>query len=507
MTPLSTTTTLSTSNGINKRKALELRRVSYFPDDQGDADATNDAAMVVEEDHPVGSVAPFDTTPPHDDAPSKRRRLVPKTERKSGDIATATAAAAPSSMMRSRRVSVEQLPTLARPRHESSTITQSITGSATSAVKNSTSDRTSRSTPAFQYNIPSTMKNAELGQSSPDNNHRIITPFNSTEDLLQQTVPSNHSDHPRSAESRNSRGNAISLAQQRSIRQRRRRSSSRTRRSFNHAEKASRGEAAIIAPRSKLSTKFSIAALAIASLVALYYHHIAPSISIQLIPNSVYVPGGGFSGFWFFLGQLKSLTNVDETNFVCYSAGCLASVSTLQHWSVNRTATLAFSIQHQWETGAITRSEVVPTFVDGLLEDVYNEFNVSVNDWSTTPPVSSSSSPLASSSQLLAPAWLPRVKILTTKPSGRWGVHTVVHTATSIQELRQRLIQSAWIPGATGNDILMEGHMDGAFDMASHPVCTKSVHFPAALPILLNILNPSLSPEFVNWLGEYGERY
>lgn len=44
-------------------------------------------------------------------------------------------------------------------------------------------------------------------------------------------------------------------------------------------------------------------------------------------PASVYLPGGGFSGFWFHLGYLHSFRNqhnLYDYDYYCFSAGCLS---------------------------------------------------------------------------------------------------------------------------------------------------------------------------------------
>jgi hypothetical protein len=35
--------------------------------------------------------------------------------------------------------------------------------------------------------------------------------------------------------------------------------------------------------------------------------------------------GGGFSGFWFHLGYLQSMKNLDEYDYYCFSSGCLGA--------------------------------------------------------------------------------------------------------------------------------------------------------------------------------------
>lgn len=83
--------------------------------------------------------------------------------------------------------------------------------------------------------------------------------------------------------------------------------------------------------------------------------------------SSVYVPGVGFSGFWFSLGRLQSLPDPTSHDYYCFSAGCLGSVAVLNGISVEEVACLAQSAQIAWNDGHLSRYDVVRYFVDGLL--------------------------------------------------------------------------------------------------------------------------------------------
>ena len=72
---------------------------------------------------------------------------------------------------------------------------------------------------------------------------------------------------------------------------------------------------------------------AVLAFFALYYAISAPPLHLfyevgeAADPASVYVPGGGFSGFWFHLGYLHtfgSQQNMNDYDYYCFSAGCLS---------------------------------------------------------------------------------------------------------------------------------------------------------------------------------------
>lgn len=228
------------------------------------------------------------------------------------------------------------------------------------------------------------------------------------------------------------------------------------------------------------------------------YSGLAPSHDVE---NCIYVPGGGFSGFWLSLGRLQSLENPVNETFVCYSSGCLGVVAALlQHCEFSRNGTaadmgdhqhyhdvyeMARSIQLQWQSGKRHRYRTVEVFINLLLAKLDEDFDETsttifldairnkVNILTTAfddesigsgyDMVQNSSSGLHSSPQPQLPlpqSILPRA---------------FVRRASDIASLKRLLLQSAWIPLATGSSWTHRGHMDGFFSMAQHPKCSRSV--------------------------------
>jgi hypothetical protein len=192
-------------------------------------------------------------------------------------------------------------------------------------------------------------------------------------------------------------------------------------------------------------------------------------------PRTVYVPGYGFSGFWYILGRLQSIPEPHIGNeFYCYSAGCMGVVATLQNMSMVDIHEEAVRIQNQWKAGEISRYEVVEHFVSWLLLP-------SADDSATTRNMLSS------------------LKIITSAPGQSWAVQPVVRSPSSIRELREMLIQTTWIPFATGGAVWHSaGHNDGAFTWPFHPTCDVAIgltgtNFMSSLDLLLNVVNVNLS--------------
>lgn len=194
--------------------------------------------------------------------------------------------------------------------------------------------------------------------------------------------------------------------------------------------------------------------------------------------NSVYVPGGGFSGFWFTLGRLQSLPTPTSMNYYCYSAGCLGVVATLVNRSMNEMLDSALEIQSKWDHAEISRFSVVPLFLDDLLQEP---------------------NPLSENTDLLS-----LVHIITSVKAGWFGLKPVTRTPLNYVELREMLIQTTWIPLVVGDDVWYLDHMDGAFTMKHHPTCDFQLGVPFIPSILLNTINVNLGRQKASAFWEYG---
>ena len=204
--------------------------------------------------------------------------------------------------------------------------------------------------------------------------------------------------------------------------------------------------------------------------------------------DCIYVPGGGFSGFWFSLGRLHSIQNPHNETFVCYSAGCLGVVATLVHHGellmnggvadstnnehYHHLYDMARSIQIEWDKGNLHRYRVVESFIDGLVEkleeDPDDEFmtlfldtiRTNMNVVTTTYEDDESNG-----NMLLPQSILPKA---------------VIRRPSDLASLKRLLLQSAWIPIATGSSWTHKGHFDGAFSTAQHPKCSRTVGLDAS---------------------------
>jgi hypothetical protein len=174
---------------------------------------------------------------------------------------------------------------------------------------------------------------------------------------------------------------------------------------------------------------------ALALLAVLLFFSIQPNPSV-VDPNSMYLPGAGFSGFWFTLGRLKSIPDPAGMTYYCFSAGCLAAVSTLSNLTREELSTTAFDIQKQWRSGEIHRHQVVGLFLDSLLYPqkqanmpTSNHIEVEMD---MRPPLED-------------PFLLSQLQIITTVKRGWFGLDTVIRSPKNVEELRDMLLQTTWM--------------------------------------------------------------
>mmetsp|Transcript_24178 Transcript_24178/g.35825 ORF Transcript_24178/g.35825 Transcript_24178/m.35825 type:complete len:516 (+) Transcript_24178:47-1594(+) len=225
-------------------------------------------------------------------------------------------------------------------------------------------------------------------------------------------------------------------------------------------------------------------------------------------PDSVCVPGAGFSGFWFTLGRLRSMPDPASKSYYCYSAGCLGVVATLANRTMEEMYDIASGAQRLWQDGTIGRYDVVPRFVDQLL-DLDADDGV-VKD--TAPKRMEAGGNLTTTVEeptMTDVNLLSKIHIITTT-KGFMGVRHEVRTPQSIQELRKGLIHTTWIPYATGGSLWNydaqtdDHHMDGAFSVKTHPRCTYHLDPPFMMDLFLNVINVNLGRDKVEKYWDAG---
>jgi hypothetical protein len=143
------------------------------------------------------------------------------------------------------------------------------------------------------------------------------------------------------------------------------------------------------------------------------------------VPDTIYVPGAGFSGFWFTLGRLRSIEDPASKHYYCFSAGCLGVVASLRNFTVDEMLDLAEGIQGKWTSSEIDRYQVVGEFVDNLV-------NASSSTYSTLRPIDE-------------PNILSRLHIITSVKDKWIGLKSQIRSPKTNDELREMLLQTTWM--------------------------------------------------------------
>ncbi|GKY93911.1 hypothetical protein MPSEU_000358000 [Mayamaea pseudoterrestris] len=196
-------------------------------------------------------------------------------------------------------------------------------------------------------------------------------------------------------------------------------------------------------------------------------------------PSSVYVPGSGFSGFWYHLGLFQGLDQeLTSYNYYCYSSGCLSLVLAFLNTTIDETVDACYEIQNGWMQGELSRFDMVNHFLNRL---------VTPTDVNRIEHV------------------LHQLNIIVTTASR--GVEIVQPSNRS--DLIDLLIKTTWIPIVTGQGVALEQdgerYLDGGFSRVLHPPCNHSVWVPTTWTTFVHSLNPGLGREAVYQLFEMGK--
>jgi len=177
-------------------------------------------------------------------------------------------------------------------------------------------------------------------------------------------------------------------------------------------------------------------------------------------PPSIYIPGAGFSGFFYTLGRLQVLADMNSSlsyDYYCFSAGCLALMTHMLEVPKHSVIEMAYSSRNRYISGEISRYDVVENFVNGLLDkDAAMQTNTSI--------------PYNERIRRLQDV-LPRINVITST----WDKYSFIisqrqEKPTSVNHLKRMLLETTYIPLITGDSlgILDEDqnfryHNDGAF--------------------------------------------
>jgi hypothetical protein len=206
-----------------------------------------------------------------------------------------------------------------------------------------------------------------------------------------------------------------------------------------------------------------------------------------------YVPGGGFSGYWFLLGRLQKMKrhqmNMNDKKFVCYSSGCLGVIATLlmndndnDNNNVDSIYNMARTIQMEWNEGRLHQYQVVESFIDGLLSPVLDNDN---NKEQQQQQEEAFLETIRNNLYIITSTYDDNSNNSSTNMPSSIIPTAIIQQPTNIHELKQMLLQTAWIPFVTGSSWTYKNQMDGAFSTFQHPKCHTNIELivPEIMPI------------------------
>jgi len=198
------------------------------------------------------------------------------------------------------------------------------------------------------------------------------------------------------------------------------------------------------------------------------------------VNDAVFVPGAGFSGFWYSFGRIQSLADAESRDYYCFSAGCLAVSARYLGKGFDDVAESALRIQSSWRNGDLSRYSVATEFVDELLDINGTEvLGIGSGEEET---------------------WLEHVNVLTTT----WYGGVKISKAKDRRELRELLLKTSFIPFATGWGGNRDGELDGGFSLLFHPRCKHGIYLPPTFDMIVNILNVNMGFDTVERLYSKG---
>ena len=171
---------------------------------------------------------------------------------------------------------------------------------------------------------------------------------------------------------------------------------------------------------------------------------------------SIYIPGAGFSGFFYTLGRLQVLADDNKYDYYCFSAGCLALLTHIIDVSIHKVVEIAHSSRNRYISGEISRYDVVENFVNRLLDEdtVHTEYENSTQSIRTIS--------YDEKIQRLQDV-LPRINVITSK----WDKYSLIsqrqEKPTSVKHLQRMLLETTYIPFITGDSLGIPRDEDGSF--------------------------------------------
>ena len=247
--------------------------------------------------------------------------------------------------------------------------------------------------------------------------------------------------------------------------------------------------------------------LTVVLLVAIGYQATAPNKHFS--SDCIKIGGGGYSGFYYMHGILAQhhfVVATGQRDLLCYSAGCLNAVALWSNYSIDQVIDFGNEAQQRYLLGQMPWVGATDRMVHNLIHGHGLAVPATVR---ASQQQEGENGVTESALQHLIrtnPNFLSSLHIITTTFTA-WGWPTmVIRTPETVDELQEMLMQTSWIPFATGDGWIKNGHLDGGFSILSHPTCPTTICISLDWQILFNVVNVLMPSPMLRELSRKGQQ-
>uniref|UniRef100_A0A6C0AYA2 PNPLA domain-containing protein n=1 Tax=viral metagenome TaxID=1070528 RepID=A0A6C0AYA2_9ZZZZ len=172
---------------------------------------------------------------------------------------------------------------------------------------------------------------------------------------------------------------------------------------------------------------------------------------------------GGYSGFWYYYSNLQKSYILDK-NIYCYSAGCLATVASIQHNNYDSLIRMVKTLKNKYNNNEIDRF------------DIRNEFIYEI-------------------SQKVTDIKYYNINILTSSYYGNCNIIRPINK----KQLIDALNMTSSVPFFTSK-LDISKNIDGFFCLNKYPKCKEKLTMPNSLYFYINILNHNINDEDISYI-------
>ena len=182
--------------------------------------------------------------------------------------------------------------------------------------------------------------------------------------------------------------------------------------------------------------------------------------------NCIMISYGGYSGFWYYYSNLQKNYFLDK-NIYCYSAGCLATVASIQHNNYNSLIKIVNKLKNKYNDNQINRFDIRNEFIYEISEKVSDIKYYNIN--------------------ILTSSYYGNCNII--RPINKKELIDALNMTTSVPVFTSKLNTSQKI--------------DGFFCLNKYPKCKEKLTKTKSLYFYINMLNYNINDEDISYIMNF----